>query len=695
MEKSSSMSISRIHRRMIQVGGCILLLVFFLCSFLFLFFQFRTASLQSIAAANESFGNYVESVLRLSNANIRTSAMQMFYTSSVRTLRTSSELTWSERTIGHRDLGNFASSSNFIENVMVYNEALDTVFTSESSHGSALTGDFHDQQAVEILLHPENLSYLTPFRREVGSSVYYSFLFSERGSWGVSSMLLDINADWYESQLLGTLSPDRHMIVDGNGQPVIPRKLPLELPDWQRFETAFQQNPASGYVLPDRSPFLSSCWVYHRLGNTGWYYLEAFQLEVTAPGLVHVQTVVFVLFAFVSVVVILLSAYLLVYILPTYLHIFRALTAVEVEGKDSPTEKFDELLSSHKELEQSRRLQELQTGSFPAGLRLPIVLVIAENPPEKLYSLLASRPEVLTAQMELGLTFVLPACTNKGRNLLLTAIRSLESGEGPVLVSLPCYSREQLLAAFAALEELKKLAFLHQNQPVLSQELLAECSETSGFRPEMVSAMESALKKGQLQGAQAQWLLLLNSISRDRYADFAFAIHYVDKMLTGLYLKYELEAAPSIDQSMTSLPALQEAIDRRLTAITGAVAASQQKQADSLCSAVWEKVYELYQDEDCCSQMIATQLELSQTYLNRQFRAGAGMSINDAVQHVRIDKACKLLRDSDLTVEQIAKQVGYRNIKYFFVVFKKYTEKTPTQFRGGQAAAAPAQSSGA
>ncbi len=232
------------------------------------------------------------------------------------------------------------------------------------------------------------------------------------------------------------------------------------------------------------------------------------------------------------------------------------------------------------------------------------------------------------------------------------------------------------------MEELKKLAFLYESQTILCQELLAECSETSGFRPEMVSAMESALKKGQLQGARAQWLLILNAISRDRYSDFSFALHYVDKMLTALYLKYELEAAPSIAASLTSLSTLQEAIDARLIRITEAVAASQQKQADSLCSAVWGKVYELYQDEDCCSQMIATQLELSQTYLNRQFRAATGMSINDAVQHVRIDKACKLLRDSDLTVEQIAKQVGYRNIKYFFVVFKKYTEKTPSQFRG-------------
>ena len=155
MEKATSASISRIHRRMIQVGGVILLLLLFLCSFLFLFFQFRTASLQSIATASESFGNYVESVLQLSNANIRTSAMQMFYTSSIRTLRTSGDLSWSERTIGHRDLGNFASSSNFIDHVMVYNQNLDTVFTSESSYGSAPSESFHDQEAAELLLHPE------------------------------------------------------------------------------------------------------------------------------------------------------------------------------------------------------------------------------------------------------------------------------------------------------------------------------------------------------------------------------------------------------------------------------------------------------------------------------------------------------------------------------------------------------------
>ena len=139
------------RRRLAQLVGCLLLLSAFLGILLLFFFQFRTAALQSITVANESFGNYVDSVLTLSNANIRTSAMQVFYTSSIRTLRTSGDLTWPERTIGHRDLGNFVSSSNFIDNIMIYNGNLDMVFTSESGFSSAPSAQFHDPEAAQLL----------------------------------------------------------------------------------------------------------------------------------------------------------------------------------------------------------------------------------------------------------------------------------------------------------------------------------------------------------------------------------------------------------------------------------------------------------------------------------------------------------------------------------------------------------------
>ena len=40
-------------------------------------------------------------------------------------------------------------------------------------------------------------------------------------------------------KLLGTLSRDRHVIVDAQGQPVIPSAAALDLPPWEVFEASF------------------------------------------------------------------------------------------------------------------------------------------------------------------------------------------------------------------------------------------------------------------------------------------------------------------------------------------------------------------------------------------------------------------------------------------------------------------------
>lgn len=390
------------------------------------------------------------------------------------------------------------------------------------------------------------------------------------------------------------------------------------------------------------------------------------------------------LFTLICTAILALFLYLLRVILPTFFHISNALTSTEDDGR-SFTEKFDELLSLRQTYESGRKLQELQAGVFPPDITPPVVLVLSNSDDaDSLYDLLligCGVGEVMAAQSELGNIMILPACTNKGRNHLLGALQEKELS-APVFVSLPCYSDKQLLEAFAALEELQRLAFLYPNQMILLQEHLAECSQTSSFQSETVNALKATLKKGQLEMAQAQWLLLFDHIRNDRYNDFLFALHYVERALTSLAEEYALPPADSIDSYMTDLATLQSQIYARLKAISEASSRQQRQMLDSLSNQVWEKIYQLYPDENCCSQMIAEQLDMSPAYLNRQFRAAAGISVNDAIQHVRIDKVCKLLRQSELPVEQLARQVGYsNNAKYFFVLFKKYTGKTPSQFR--------------
>ena len=680
MKKLASAEFRKQH--LFQAGGTVLLLTLFLGVFLFFYFQFRASTLQSITIANESFGNYVDSVLTLSNANIRTSAMQIFYTSSIRKLRTGSELSVAERTIGHRDLGNFVSSSTFIENVMIYNRNMDMIFTSESSYSSASSEKFHDRDAVSVLTGSRRQVYLTPFRRQSGGTMYYSFLFYDDTSAGYSSMLLDINADWYETHLLGSNQQNRHVIVDKTGSPVIYRDSSIELPEQSALKASFDSAPESGYILAENLVLPDSCWVYHRLGNTGWYFMERFELKEDVPGLVRIQRAVVAVFALTGLAILCLSVYLFFVILPSFLHISRAVTQPDSEKK-SISEKVDELLSSHSAYQASCRLRELKAGTLPEGMTLPIVVLAVPSGGEKIAASVRSLlpgSEVIPVRSEAEDVVIVTNCTNMDRNLIPGCLRELRLS-APVCLSSPCYSEEQIRDAFRTLGELSQVSFLYPNQSVLQEEMLSECSEDGALLKKSVSVIESSLKKGQPDMAHAQWLILFDSIRRARSGDFFFAVHYMDRMMSAIEEELDMNSAVPVPDRFSSVSELHGYMDERFRAITDTVNEQQRNSAEALTQKVWEMIYDGYHDENCCGQQIADRLNISPSSLNRQFRSAAGISVGDAIQSVRIDRVCSLLRQTELSVEQIACQVGISNTKYLFVLFKKHTGMTPAQFR--------------
>ena len=58
-----------------------------------------------------------------------------------------------------------------------------------------------------------------------------------------------------------------------------------------------------------------------------------------------------------------------------------------------------------------------------------------------------------------------------------------------------------------------------------------------------------------------------------------------------------------------------------------------------------------------------------------------GTNVSDYLQNVRVEKACSLLRATDMKVTDIAAQVGFKDMKFFYDVFKKIKGKTPGDFR--------------
>jgi len=74
-------------------------------------------------------------------------------------------------------------------------------------------------------------------------------------------------------------------------------------------------------------------------------------------------------------------------------------------------------------------------------------------------------------------------------------------------------------------------------------------------------------------------------------------------------------------------------------------------------------------------------LGFGHTQVYEMFKRTVGLSPNDYLQRLRIEKAEQLLLQTELSVSDVAAEVGFDTGQYFAAVFKKYTGQTPTAFR--------------
>lgn len=87
-----------------------------------------------------------------------------------------------------------------------------------------------------------------------------------------------------------------------------------------------------------------------------------------------------------------------------------------------------------------------------------------------------------------------------------------------------------------------------------------------------------------------------------------------------------------------------------------------------------------YADSIQCDDM-AARAYLSPTYFSRIFKKETGKTIIEALQDIRIEKACALLNSTALSVAEIASQVGYDDMKHFYKLFERKHSLTPGQYR--------------
>lgn len=90
---------------------------------------------------------------------------------------------------------------------------------------------------------------------------------------------------------------------------------------------------------------------------------------------------------------------------------------------------------------------------------------------------------------------------------------------------------------------------------------------------------------------------------------------------------------------------------------------------------------EAHYTEDVSLAPLAARLHICPSYLSRMFSRRMGMGIVQYLHHLRIDEACRQLRNAETPIGQIAGNVGYNEIAYFSRRFRKETGLSALEYR--------------
>ena len=100
-----------------------------------------------------------------------------------------------------------------------------------------------------------------------------------------------------------------------------------------------------------------------------------------------------------------------------------------------------------------------------------------------------------------------------------------------------------------------------------------------------------------------------------------------------------------------------------------------------LAATVMYTVLNQYQDPDMTLERIAEEAFLSKSHLSYVFKQVTGIHFSDYVKNVRLEEACRLLGETDMTNEEICHACGFRDITSFYRSFQTHMSMTPLAYR--------------
>lgn len=282
-------------------------------------------------------------------------------------------------------------------------------------------------------------------------------------------------------------------------------------------------------------------------------------------------------------------------------------------------------------------------------------------------------------------------------------------GENPFILGVLWENDSDYMISPSTIEgEIKELMPITLQIPVFysmsSPKELVNCAERSGSSEGFEELMKNVNYLSMIKEQNMLLASYLTQNDRERGMDIAGAmvqnflkggivyaqqqcIYTVIKLLEEVKnvdsLAWNQMSISCIDQnifSMTESVLLKSWLRQKIESIIDFMDSKSESRKEIRIKAILNYIH-LHYAEDISLYTLAENVFLNPSYVSRLIKEQTGKNYTEIITELRIEKAEELLENTDLYIYEIAQQVGYNNLNYFYKSFRKVKGKLPGDYR--------------
>lgn len=672
----------------------IVFLVASLLVWLLFFRSFRTAALMNIADLNREYTKQTELIADSMDNMVKTFGTHVFQSDSCKVLRSHIQHHSNDIIYALRELSEYASSSQFIESINIYDPFLDKVYTTDPRYLSVdgvSPDEITDFDVRDTYNSFDNKSYIKSIfhRNEENGHIdglYYLFFDTYHMTDPDSClMILNINPKWYLGNLIEMQPYQRIMLFDNND-----RLIYSSIPDIDSVLNAITKEEGDGYTVARMDGrkeiiFLSD---FQPLDFKLLTLVDEKECLTHLYTLRHTVTGIFILIGF----TLLLSTFIIfLFVYNPYKRMKNKLNIITSENEDGSKLSEDEILTqlidenaTHKIVSDFGNLLEGEIDTLE-GFKPPYVLgITAMKDEERLSSLLSaySVEYVITDYRHTGLVF----------------LSSIRNSVSPVnvdyMVANGCFlaitHRYEDLSStpvrFRRLCDLFSVRFSLENILTFEEEIDGRSDDMTSAEADL-NTLFTSLKNRKSEEAMKAYSDFFDSFVQLDGVSIRHLLKNLEIEIDKQSREQNLdinEALPDVDELLEKASSMKDLEDTYLPYIIQIEESYKMKKkaSDSRIAIQIENILDSnYRRNDFTTIELSEIIGKNLNYLSKVYKDTYGISITNSIMKKRAETAKTLLLTTDANVEDIAIKLGFENVKYFYVIFKKYVGITPLQYR--------------